>query len=167
MSLAARGAVVVVAVAATLALAACGGSVADADSSRARAAQPSASAAPAATPFCTASQASSDAIGPLNTLVSRGKVDPAELARAVDAVRRTETDLLNTAPPEVHADVQETVDAVDAQLDSLVAHGGDGAAVSADPALNAKLNGPELAAANQRLTAYLTRTCTASGSGQQ
>jgi hypothetical protein len=137
---------------------ACGGSVADADIREARAA--SATPAPAASPFCTASRTGSAAIEPLNALVSRGNVNPTDLARAVDDVRRAEADLLSTAPSDIRADVQTTVDAVDAQLDALLAHGGDSAAVSADPNLTARLAAPELAAANQRLTAYLTRTCT-------
>ena len=92
-------------------------------------------------------------------------MNPADLARAVDEVRRAETDLLSTAPSEVRADVQTTVDAVDAQLDALLAHGGDSAATSADPKLSARLAAPELAAANQRLTAYLTRTCSGAQRG--
>jgi hypothetical protein len=139
-------------------VAGCGGSVADTDIREARAA--SATPAPTASPFCTASRASSAAIGPLNALVGRGDVNPGELAKAVDDVRRSEADLLNTAPGDIRADVQTTVDAVDAQLDALLAHGGDSAAVSADPNLTARLAAPDLAAANQRLTAYLTRTCT-------
>jgi hypothetical protein len=157
MPFAARGAVAACAVVVCALVAACGGSVADSDLREARAA--SATPAPAASPFCSASRASSAAIGPLNALVGRGNVNPSELARAVDDVRRAETDLLSTAPGDIRADVQTTVDAVDAQLDALLAHGGDSAAVSADPTLRARLAAPELTAANQRLTAYLTRTC--------
>jgi hypothetical protein len=158
----ARAAVAACAAACTVAVCAlvvaCGGSVADADIREARAA--SATPAPAASPFCAASRAGSAAIEPLNALVSRGDVNPTDLARAVEDVRRAETDLLSTAPSDIRADVQTTVDAVDAQLDALLAHGGDSAAVGADPNLTARLAAPELAAANQRLTAYLTRTCT-------
>src|SRR3954452_15322538 len=157
MPFVARAAVAACAAALCALVAACGGSVADTDLREARAA--SATKAPTASPFCAASRASSAAIGPLNALVGRGDVNPAEPARAVDEVRRAETDLLSTAPSEVRADVQTTVDAVDAQLDALLAHGGDSAATNADPKLSARLASPELAAANQRLTAYLTRTC--------
>jgi hypothetical protein len=157
MPLVARAAAAACVAALCAVVTACGGSVADTDLREARAA--TATRAPAASPFCAASRASSAAIGPLNALVGRGQVNPADLAQAVDAVRRAEADLLSTAPPEVRADVQTTVDAVDAQLDALVRHGGDGAATNADPALTARLGAPELAAANQRLTAYLTRTC--------
>jgi hypothetical protein len=160
MPLVARAAAAACVAALCAVVTACGGSVADTDLREARAA--TATRAPAASPFCAASRASSAAIGPLNALVGRGNVDPAELARAVDDVRRAETDLLSTAPPEVRADVQTAVDAVDAQLDALLAHGGDGAATSADPKLSAQLSAPALAAANQRLTAYLTRTCSGS-----
>jgi hypothetical protein len=157
MPFAARGALVACAAAVCALLAGCGGSVADTDLREARTA--SATTAPAASPFCAASRASSAAIGPLNALVGRGGVNAAELSRAVEQVRRAETELLNAAPGDIRADVQTTTDAVDAQLDSLLAHGGDGAAVNADPVLSARLASPELAAANQRLTAYLSRTC--------
>jgi hypothetical protein len=160
MPFAARGAVAACAVVVCALVAACGGSVADSDLRGARAT--SATKAPAASPFCSASRASSAAIGPLNALVGRGNVNPNELARAVEEVRRAETDLLGTAPSDIRADVRTTVDAVDAQLDALLAHGGDSAAVSADPALRARLAAPELTAANQRLTAYLTRNCAGS-----
>lgn len=160
MHFAARGAVVAAALSACVLATGCGGSVADADYRSAPAAR--ATTAPAATAFCAASRASSAAIDPLNTLVGRGQVNPAELARAADGVRRAETDMLATAPSDIRDDVQTTVDAVEAQLDSLVAHGGDSRAVSADPALTARLASPELAAANTRLAAYLTRTCTGS-----
>jgi hypothetical protein len=156
MPFAARGAVAACAAVVCALVAACGGSVADSDFREARAA---ATPAPAASPFCAASRASSAAIGPLNALVGRGDVNANELARAVDDVRRAETDLLSTAPGDIRADVQTTVDAVDAQLDALLAHGGDSTAVSADPTLRSRLAAPELTAANQRLTAYLTRTC--------
>ena len=114
MPFAARSAVAAYAVALCAVVTACGGSVADADLREARAA--SATTAPAANPFCAASRASSAAIGPLNTLVGRGNVNPNDLAKAVDAVRRSETDLLGTAPADIRADVQTTVDAVDADL---------------------------------------------------
>jgi hypothetical protein len=159
MHFVARGAVAAAALTAAVLVAGCGGSVADTDYRPARA--PAApTATPAASAFCAASQASSQAIDPLNTLVSRGEVDQSELARAADAVRRAESDMLAAAPPDVRDDVQMTVDAVDAQLDSLIAHGGDSRAVSADQALTARLASADLAAANTRLAAYLTRTCT-------
>jgi hypothetical protein len=161
MHFAARGAVVAAALSVCVLATGCGGSVADTDYRSAPEAA-RATEAPAATAFCTASRASSAAIDPLNTLVGRGQVDPAELGRAADGVRRAETDMLAAAPPDIHDDVQTTVDAVEAQLASLVAHGGDTRAVSADAALSARLASPELAAANSRLAAYLTRTCTGS-----
>jgi alpha-beta hydrolase superfamily lysophospholipase len=161
MHFAVRGALAAAALSACVLVAGCGGSVADADYRSATApAQPT--QAPAATAFCAASRASSEAIDPLNALISRGEVDQAALARAADAVRRAESDMLAAAPSDVRADVQTTVDAVDAQLDSLITHGGDSRAVSADPALTARLGSPEVTAANTRLTAYLTRTCTTS-----
>lgn len=138
-------------------LTACGGSVADADN---RGSRVDREPAPAPTPFCAASAANSEALMPLNTLVSRGApVERAELTRAVETVRRSGADLVLAAPGDVRGDVQLTVDAVDAQLDALLANGGDGRAIADDPAVAERLNSPELTAANQRLTAYVTRTC--------
>jgi hypothetical protein len=138
-------------------LTACGGSVADADNAGSRAErQPT----PAPSPFCTASRANSEALGPLNTLVSTGApVDRAELGRAVETVRRSGQDLVLVAPAEVRNDVQLTVDAVDVQLDALLANGGDGRAIARDPEVAERLGSPELTSATQRLTAYVNRTC--------
>jgi hypothetical protein len=148
----------VAALAACVLLTGCGGSVADADSAPARTTR---QAAPSASPFCAASRANSAAIGPLNTLVSAGNPTPQELSRAVEAVRRAGAELQTVAPPEVRDDVQLTVEAVDAQLDALLAHGGDGRAVSNDPAVAARLASPELTAASERLAGYISRTCAA------
>jgi hypothetical protein len=137
-----------------------GGSVADADR---RSTDRTESRAPAQSPFCAASRANTQAVAPLNRLVATGAPDREELADAVEEVRRTGADLLLAAPPEIREDVQQTVDAVDLQLDALLANGGDGRAVAQDPALSSRLNSPELTAAGQRVTDYVTRTC---GTGQ-
>lgn len=137
-------------------LTACGGSVADTDNDRPAARETTT----APTPFCAASRANSDALGPLNALVSRGgPVDRAALGRAVDTVRRSGSELVLSAPAEVADDVQLTVDAVNVQLDALLANGGDGRAIADDPQVAERLNSPELTAATQRLTAYVNRTC--------
>ena len=155
MSLFTRGARLA-ALAACVLLTGCGGSVADTDSQPARSSR---DAAPSASPFCAASRANSAAIGPLNALVSRGDPDPDELAQAVEAVRRAGSQLVAVAPPEVHDDVQLTVDAVDTQLDALLASGGDARAVSNDPTVATRLAAPELTAASERLAGYVSRTC--------
>ncbi len=156
MSLAVRGAPLAALIALVL-LTGCGGSVADSDAPAARPTRDAPTAS--ADPFCEASRANADAIGPLNALVSTGSPDRQELARAVDAVRRAGADLLQVAPPEIRGDVEQTVDAVDVQLDALLANGGDGRAIGRDPAVASRLNSPELAAASERLTSYVTRTC--------
>lgn len=138
-------------------LTACGGSVADTDN---RGSRTDREPTPTQSPFCAASAANSEALAPLNTLVTRGgPVDRAELSRAVETVRRAGADLALAAPGDVRGDVQLTVDAVDVQLDALLANGGDGRAISDDPAVAERLRSPELTAATERLTAYVTRTC--------
>jgi hypothetical protein len=133
-----------------------GGSVADADGRSAAATE---GRAPAEDPFCAASRANSEAITPLNRLVAAGGADRDELVRAVEAVRRSGTDMVTVAPAEIRGDVQQTVDAVDLQLDALLANGGDGRAATDDPELSARLESAELAAAGERVSGYLTRAC--------
>jgi len=143
----------------TGALAGCGfgGSVADSD---ARGATATADRrAPAEDPFCAASRVNSEAIVPLNRLVAEGGADREELVRAADAVRRSGSDMVIAAPPQLRDDVQQTVDAVDLQLDALLANNGDGRAVSTDEALSARLSSAELAEAGKNVTDYLTLSC--------
>jgi hypothetical protein len=138
----------------------CGSSVADADRPDPTRSQPVSSS-----PFCTAVQANLEAIRPLNTLIGRGGgAPPEELSNTVDAVRRTGEDMLDTAPNEIRPDVERTVEAVDLQLDALLASGGDRDAVSRDPELAAQLQAPELRAASERVQTYVTRNCTPGGS---
>ena len=134
-----------------------GGSVADSDARSATAS--SAQRAPVEDAFCAASRANSEAVAPLNRLIAEGPPEREELVRAVEAVRRSALDLVTTAPPEIRDDVQRTVDAVDLQLDTLLANGGDGRAASADPTLGGRLDSAELAAAGEKVSAYLTRSC--------
>ena len=56
--------------------------------------------------------------------------------------------------------------AVNLQLDVLVANGGDVAAVARDPELAARLSAPDLAGAGERYRSYVSRTCTASQSSR-
>ena len=135
-------------------LAGCGGSVADADApdrTRATVAPPS--------PFCQAAQANLQAIRPLNGLVAQGRVPPDELADTVAAVRRAGQDMLLAAPPDIRADVERTVLALDLQLDVLVASGGDASALSRDTRLAERLNSPEFTGAGERVRASVERTC--------
>ncbi len=154
MGLAARAATLFAALAAGVLAVGCGGSVVDADAP-ARTGEP----ARPASPFCAAARANSDAIRPLNGLVARGGAPPAELSSTVDAVRRAGADLLVTAPGEIRSDVERTVQAVDLQLDALIANGGNSVALRNDPALAARLGAPELVAAAERVSAYVTSTC--------
>jgi hypothetical protein len=151
MRLVLRGAVIAAALAT---LTSCGGSVADADDR-----EPTRPTRAPVSPFCAAAQANSEAIRPLNSLVARGSVPPAELANTVEAVRRTGSDLISASPPGVRPDVERTVQAVNLQLDALLAAGGDAAAATTDPALVAQLESPELAAAGERYRSYVVRNC--------
>ena len=136
-------------------LVACGSSVADADL------REPVRTTTAPTSFCAAAQANLDAIRPLNGLVARGSVPPDQLTDTVDAVRRAGLEMVNTAPDEIRADVERTVQALDLQLDVLVDNGGDATAVTRDPQLTARLNSPEFAGAGDRVRSYVERTCTA------
>lgn len=161
MGLVMRGAVAAAALCAGVLLTACGGSVADADDGPTT----RTTTAPT-TPFCAAARANSDAIRPLNALIARGAVPPAELETTVEAVRRAGSDLLVVAPADLRDDVERTVRAVEVQLDALVASGGDGTAVNRDPAVAAQLEDTELRAATQRVTAYVSSTCGAPAPGR-
>jgi hypothetical protein len=137
------------------ALAACGRSVADVD-------KPIPTAAPAVTlsPFCAAAKDNADALRPLNGFAQRGTVPSDQLQPTVDAVRHSGIELLAAAPPDIRSDVQIVVDALDAQLDALVRAKGDIAAVDRDPAASATAADSGAVAASQRVSAYITRTCT-------
>jgi hypothetical protein len=135
--------------------AACGGSVADSDRR-----QPVRTEPAPTDPFCVAAQANVDAIRPLNSLLAtRGGAPPEELSNTIDAVRRAGDAMLTAAPAEIRADVERTVQAVDLQLDALLASGGDAAAVTDDPALTDRLSSPEFAGAGERVRSYVDSNC--------
>jgi hypothetical protein len=156
MGLVSRGAASALALIGCWVVVGCGGSVADTD-----APEPSRTVA-APSPFCTAVRASSEALRPLNAMATGGP-RPDNLVAAVDEVRRTGGELLRVAPDEIRPDVERTVQAVNLQLDALVANGGDAAAVARDPDLVARLSSPELAGAGDRYRSYVNRTCNSSG----
>jgi hypothetical protein len=133
-----------------------GGSVADAD-----APDPTRRAPAPPSPFCAAAQANLEAIRPLNGLVAQGRVPPDQLASTVAAVRRAGQDMVFAAPSDIRADVERTVEALDMQLDVLVASGGDQAALTRDTELVNRLNSPEFAGAGERVRAYVERNCIA------
>ena len=134
---------------------ACGGSVADTDRPI-----PSTPTATALTPFCAAAKDNADALRPLNGFAQRGgSVPPDQLQGTVDAVRHSGIALIAAAPSDIRPDVQIVVDALDAQLDALVRAKGDIAAVERDPAASATATASGAAAASQRVSAYITRTC--------
>ena len=141
-------------------LVACGGSVADADTNSTRP-EVTRNASPPS-PFCAAARANAEALRPLNAMATGGP-QPGSLASTVNEVRRTGAELLRVAPDEIRPDVERTVQAVNLQLDALVANGGDATAVARDPDLVARLSSPELVGAGDRYRSYVNRTCTASG----
>jgi hypothetical protein len=63
------------------------------------------------------------------------------------------------APADIRADVERTVQALELQLDVLVANGGDQTALSRDTELVNRLNSPEFAGAGERVRAYVERNC--------
>lgn len=130
-------------------VAGCGSSVADEDGRR-----PIATTRAAASPFCAAAQANSDAIRALSTAPD-GRVAPV----AIDTARRTGTEFRAAAPDEIRADVDRSVRAVDLQLDALLANGGNVKTLTDDPQLAERLRAPEFAGAPQRVTAYVGRAC--------
>ncbi len=133
-------------------LAGCGSSVADRD-------RPAPVQATAATPspFCGALEESLAATAPLT---NRSGVPAEELSNAVDAARRANAALVDTAPQNVRADVERYVAALDLQLDALLANGGDTLALRSDEALATAITAPETVAAQQRVQAYVEDTCT-------
>jgi hypothetical protein len=153
MSLVSRAAAPVAA--ALLALCtACGGSLADTDLAPRTTPPP-----PPMSPFCAALQANSSSIQQLSLLTGSGVVPPGELAATVEAIRRSGNDLTANAPDALRADVQQTVDTINLQLDVLVKAGGDRAALANDPRVREAVNSPEVNAARQRVGQYASRTC--------
>lgn len=141
-------------------LVACGSSVADADANSNRPGSTRSSTPPS--PFCVAARANAEAIRPLNAMASGG-ARPDNLSGTVNEVRRTGAELLRLAPDEIRPDIERTVQAVNLQLDALIASGGDASAIARDPSLVARLNMPELTVAGERYRTYVSRTCTMSG----
>lgn len=160
MDLVSRISAAAVAVLGSSLLVACGGSVADADSDGALGRTRS---SPPPSPFCVAARANAEAIRPLNAMASGG-ARPESLSSTVDEVRRTGAELTRLAPDDIRADVERTVQAVNLQLDVLVANNGDATAIARDPDLVARLSSPELTGAGERYRTYVNRNCTASGS---
>jgi hypothetical protein len=160
MGVVARGAAVGVALGlvllASMLLGGCGGSVADSDADTGSAERSRGLDSPS--PFCAAARASSEAIRPLNAMAVGGS-RPENLSGAVDEVRRTGSELLRVSPDEIRPDVERTVQAVNLQLDALIANDGDAAAVARDPELAARLSSPDLAGAGDRYRTYVNRTC--------
>jgi hypothetical protein len=140
----------------------CGGSVADADDP-----DPTRRAPSPPSPFCAAAQANLEAIRPLNGLVAQGQVPPDQLRNTVAAVRRAGQDMVLAAPGDIRGDVERTVQALDMQLDVLVASGGDQTALTRDTELVNRLNSPEFAGAGERVRAYVERNCIAGATNTQ
>lgn len=138
----------------------CGSSVADAD-----APDPARTAPAPPSPFCAAAQANLEAIRPLNGLVAQGEVPRDQLVNTVAAVRRAGQDMVFAAPDDIRTDVERTVQALDMQLDVLVASGGDQTALSRDTELVNRLNSPEFTGAGERVRTYVERNCTAGAAG--
>ena len=145
-----RGAFTALPVLVTLLLAGCGGSVADADTGRAA----RTTRAPAPSAFCAAVAANSAAVRPLTGLTARGG-----LSAAVEAARISGNTLVDAAPPEVRADVQRTVDALNIELTALLAAGGDVAKAERDPKVLEQSASPDVVTAGQRVASYVNRNC--------
>ncbi|WP_296370673.1 hypothetical protein [Pseudonocardia sp.] len=154
------GAAPVVALAVAL-LGGCGGSVADADT--ARPAPTTRPVSPQAAPFCAAVQANADAIRPLNGLSLSGPLNAAGdgLTAAVTRARLSGVALVNAAPDQLRDDVQRVVNALDVELNALVAAGGDAARAARDPAVTAANSTPEVIGAGQRVSTYVQQNCQA------
>jgi hypothetical protein len=142
-------------VAAALLLGGCGGSLADAD-----APHPSRAPRPPAGDFCTAVKAGAAATRPLAALVAQGGVVPRDrLAAAAAQVRTANADVLATAPAEIRADVEQSVAAVELQLEALEAARGDTGAVARDGTVRSRLSAPEYAGASRRVREYVDAHC--------
>jgi hypothetical protein len=148
----------VAAVAAAL-LAGCGGSVADADTRGVTPRTTSRAASAQAAPFCAAVQANADAIRPLNNLRLGSPVAADQLTATVEAARLSGAALRGAAPDALRGDVQRTVDALDVELDALLAAGGDPDVAARNPQVVAQYTSPEVAAAGRRVAAYVSQNC--------
>jgi hypothetical protein len=131
-------------------LAGCGTSVADAD-----VAAPTTSPTPVPSPFCTAARSHADALRPLALLAQRGGAKPGELASAVAAVHRADSDLVANAPRDQLGLVQRYVDLLNTQIDALVRAGGD----AGDPAVVAASASHDAQDTAQQVAAYVMRHC--------
>lgn len=135
-------------------IAGCGTSVADVDRGITA---PVRTAAPA--PLCASAQANAAALAQLSAVTQTATVAPDRLAAAVDAVRRTDADLLTNAPAELTTDLSRTVDVLGVELDALVRARGNGATAARDPAVSAATSDPAVATSAHRVSAYVARTC--------
>jgi hypothetical protein len=140
-------------------LAACGGSVADADTTRPT--PTTRPVAPHAVAFCAAVQANADALRPLNEFSLSGSIDTVGdgLTGAVSKARLSGVALVNAAPDQLRDDVTRIVNAMDVGLNALVAAGGDTARAARDPAVAAANRSPEVVAAGQRVNSYVQQNC--------
>jgi hypothetical protein len=146
---------VVALVAAALLLAGCGGSLADTDA-------PAPPRRDRIVPgdFCSAVLAGTRAAQPLATLLTGGGTVPRDQLRsATEAVRSAYAEVLATAPGEIRADVERSVDAVDLQLDALEAADGDTGAVARNAELRSRLAAPDYTQAAERVRDYVSEHC--------
>jgi hypothetical protein len=130
----------------------CSGSVADADDGP----RPRRTQAVHASGFCIAVQANTAAARPLRGLVARGSGPTDELVGLVTEVRRTNIDLVATAPGEIRSDVERAVQVSNLQLDALEA---GGTAAARNPELVARLESPEFVSAGERVESYVAENC--------
>jgi hypothetical protein len=131
-------------------LAGCGGSVADLDRTVERRTEA------ASDPFCAAVAANSSAIRPLSGLLARGSGPTPELTGLAAEVRRTNADLVATAPGELRSDVERSVAGSTVQLDALES---GGAAAARSPEVVAAVEDPEFTAAGDRIRQYVQQNC--------
>lgn len=132
-------------------LAGCSGSVVDSDERRV-----SRTTTAPASDFCRAVEANSDAARPLSGMIARGSGPTPELLAMIEEVRRTNVLLVNTAPGEIRAEVERSVQVSTLQLDALAA---GGAAAARDPELRAALESEEFRTASERVRDHVAENC--------
>lgn len=128
----------------------CGGSLADTDTRA-----PGPAPEPPASDFCTAVQAATDAVRPLNAQLARGGASAERLQGLIEPVRRANLEVVRTAPGEMRIDVERSVEASTIQLDALARDGQD----AVDAELRARLDDPQYTDAAERVREYVTTNC--------
>ncbi|MFC5994955.1 hypothetical protein ACFQE5_12115 [Pseudonocardia hispaniensis] len=107
-------------------------------------------------PFCVAVQANIDAARPLAMLAVDGAV--ADLDTVAASIRRTNQQVIDTAPAQIRPDFEHAAQVAELQLRALEA-GGDPAAIGTDPELARRAGDPAFVEASRRVQAYIDQHC--------